>query len=225
MPGRTIAIADIHGCLAAFDRLLEVLRLQKEDQLVLLGDYVDRGPDSAGVIDRVLALKEECEVFTILGNHDELMLQVIDGETWKEGHWLAYGGKETLKSYGLESVEGIPSEHVRFLKDCLPYCESEHHFFTHASYLETKPLKKTPATVLRWESLNLRTPGPHKMNKVAVLGHTAQKKTHNILYLGHLICIDTYCYGDGLLTALDIHTGEYWQTSQNLEGVLRKRLK
>ena len=71
---------------------------------------------------------------------------------------------------------------------------------------------------LRWQSLKISTPGPHGSGKKVVVGHSAQK-TGEILDLGHLICIDTYCFGGGWLTALDVHTQETWQT--NRQGALR----
>ena len=214
MAQRVIAIGDVHGCLAAFDAVLAAIDPEPSDSLILLGDFVDRGPDSAGVIDRLIELRERCFLFTIMGNHDELMLEVIEESTWKFGQWLMYGGEQTLQSYGTDKVSDIPKEHVEFLRNCIPCCETEHHFFTHANYLEGKPLKKMPGDVLRWESLKARIPGPHNSGKMAVLGHTAQKDGH-LLYSGYFLCIDTYCYGTGHLTAFEVNTGEYWQADRD----------
>ena len=212
-------MGDVHGCLAALDAVVNAIDLDPSDSLILLGDFVDRGPDSAGVLDRLIELRERCFLFTIMGNHDELMLDVLEERMWNLGKWLMYGGQQTLKSYGTDSVSDIPKAHIEFLKGCLPYCETEHHFFTHANYLENKPLPKTPDQVLRWESLQARSPGPHYSGKMAVLGHTAQKDGC-LLYRGHLLCLDTYCYGTGCLTAFDVGTGEYWQA--NRQGNLLK---
>ena len=214
MTQRVIAIGDIHGCLAALDAVLDAIDLQPSDSLILLGDFVDRGPDSAGVIDRLIELRERCFLFPILGNHDEMMLDVIRENTWKLGQWLMYGGEQTMRSYGTDKVSGIPKEHREFLRSCLPFCETEHHFFTHANYLEGKSLEKTPGDILRWESLKERMPSPHKSGRMAVLGHTAQKDGL-ILYSGYLLCLDTYCYGSGHLTAFEVNTGEYWQADRS----------
>lgn len=226
MAGRIIAVGDVHGCLAAFDAILDAVELERTDSLILLGDFVDRGPDSAGVIDRLIELQERCFLFTIMGNHDELMLDVIEERSWNLGKWLMYGGQQTMQSYGTDSVKDIPKSHAVFLKNCIPYCETEHHFFTHANYLEGKSLAKTPEMVLRWESLQARMPGPHHSGKMAVLGHTAQKDG-KILYNGYLLCIDTYCYGTGYLTAFEVHTGEYWQADRQGElakhGIFRQK--
>ena len=74
--------------------------------------------------------------------------------------------------------------------------------------------------MLRWQSIRDRQPGPHTSGKIAVVGHTAQ---HNgeILDLGHLVCIDTYIYGDGWLTALDVETKQAWQVDQEGRSRLR----
>jgi len=213
MAQRVIAVGDVHGCLAAFDAVLAAMDLEPSDSLILLGDFVDRGPDSAGVIDRLIELRERCFLFAIQGNHDELMLEVVEESTWKLGHWFMYGGEQTMRSYGTDKVSDIPKEHVEFLRSCVPFCETEHHFFTHANYLEDKPLAKTPGMILRWESLQARMPGRHQSGKMAVLGHTAQKDGQ-ILYSGYLLCLDTYCYGTGHLTAFEVNTGEYWQADR-----------
>ena len=207
-------MGDVHGCLVALDAVLSAIDLQPSDSLILLGDFVDRGPDSAGVIDRLIELRECCFLFAILGNHDELMLDVVEERSWNLGQWLMYGGEQTMRSYGTDKVSDIPKTHIEFLQSCVPFCETEHHFFTHANYLEGKSLRKTPGATLRWESLKDRMPGPHNSGKMAVLGHTAQKDGR-ILYPGYLLCLDTYCYGSGRLTAFEVNTGEYWQADRN----------
>lgn len=214
MAERVIAIGDIHGCLAAFDALLNAIDLESSDSLILLGDFVDRGPNSAGVIDRLIELRERCFLFPIMGNHDELMLDVLEERTWNLGKWLMYGGEQAMQSYGTDSVSDIPKEHVEFLRNCIPFCETERHFFTHANYLEGKTLAKTPGMTLRWESIEIRKPGPHNSGKMAVVGHTAQKNGR-IFYNGYLLCLDTYCYGNGRLTAFEVNTGEYWQADRD----------
>ena len=94
--------------------------------------------------------------------------------------------------------------------------------FVHANYLPTRPMESQPKFVQRWESLRSRCPPPHYSGKTVILGHTSQR-TGEILDLGYLKCIDTYCYGGRWLTALDIETGEVWQTNQ--DGRLRSALQ
>src|SRR5689334_22963347 len=95
---RTLAIGDIHGHLAHLDALLDAVALTPEDHLILLGDYVDRGPDSAGVLNRVMALYRTHRVFPIKGNHEQMMLDArTSPETFFE--WFINGGDAALVSY------------------------------------------------------------------------------------------------------------------------------
>src|SRR5689334_11414198 len=116
---RLLAIGDIHGNLKALDTLLATIALQPEDVLVTLGDYVDRGPDSRGVLDRLIELNRSAQLIALRGNHDELMLQARDGE--ERRMWWTCGGKNTLASYGCpvlddEQLRKIPDNHWHFLE-------------------------------------------------------------------------------------------------------------
>jgi len=128
--------------------------------------------------------------------------------------WLPFGGEATLRSYGVRRPEDIPAEHIAFLRGCRLWHESSRHFFVHGNYLADVPLCDQPRETLLWESLKTRLPGPHVSGKTAVVGHTAQK-SGEILDLGHLKCIDTWCYGDGWLTALDVESGRVWQADKH----------
>ena len=213
---RTIAIGDIHGCLPALNALLADIRPRPDDTLVLLGDYIDRGPDSRGVIERLLALQRECRLVPLMGNHDEMMLQVYDGQKQLYIDWLLFGGSATLESYGAQGMEDIPDAHVEFLRSCPLYYETDHHFYAHGSYVAELPLAAQPRETLLWESLKVRQPGPHCSGKTAILGHSSQH-SGEILDLGHIKCIDTRCYDQGWLTALDIESGQVWQVDKRGE--------
>lgn len=215
---RIIAIGDIHGYSQALAALLNAVRPQPDDTIVTLGDYVDRGPDSRGVIEMLLALEQHCRLVPILGNHDEMMLDIAHGRREFFENWLSYGGTATLASYGCARPSQIPDAHLAFLERCQDYYETERHFFVHGNYWPGLPLPEHRALELRWESLRQRTPGPHMSGKIAVVGHTAQKDGE-ILDLGYLKCIDTWCYGGKWLTALDVQQGTVWQADQ--EGQLR----
>jgi serine/threonine protein phosphatase 1 len=218
MPGRTIAIGDIHGCATALAKLIETVGPQPDDTIVTLGDYVDRGPRSREVIDQLIALKGRCRLVPLLGNHDEAMLGVLSGEQTIQS-WIAIGGLPTLESYGFAgNLDVFPAEHVEFLQSCLPYFETDSHFFVHANYDPRLALERQDRITLRWLSLREHNPGPHISHKVAVVGHTPQARGE-YLYLGYLICIDTgCCYGDWL-TALDVEHGRLWQANE--QGELR----
>ncbi len=218
MSGRLIAIGDIHGCAAALDALLTAIAPQPTDTIVTLGDYVDRGPDSKGVIDRLIALSQRCGLVALQGNHEEMMLQVVrDGQP--PYHWLQYGGVDTLDSYGFcGDVKVIPAEHHAFFKAMVDYYETEQHVFVHANYDPDLPMEKQSRQNLRWLKLSDVTPTPHMSGKRFVLGHT-HDEGGEIFDIGHLVCLDTYCYGGGWLTAMDVHTGQVWQS--NFDGQLR----
>ncbi len=220
MRPRTIAIGDIHGCSVALDVLLDALKIRPDDTVVTLGDYLDRGPDSRGVIDRLIRLGERCHLVPVLGNHDQTLLDVLAGSqpiAW----FFDIGGIATIDSYGKGRDLGlIPIEHVEFLESCREFHETETHIFVHANYYADLPMEEQPVGTMRWESLRDGIPGPHHSGKTVIVGHTAQKHGE-ILDLDYLKCIDTFCYGGGWLTALEVFTGETWQANQR--GQLRLR--
>lgn len=218
MSGRTIAIGDIHGCSAALDAILAAMAPQPDDILVVLGDYVDRGPDSKGVIDRLIDLGSRCQLIALHGNHEEMMLDVIrDGQP--PYRWLQYGGVETLDSYRFAGdMSVIPNEHREFFASMRDFYETEDHFFVHANYDPALALAEQPRFLLRWQKLTDATPAAHRNGKRAIVGHT-HDRDGEIVDLGYLVCLDTYCYGGGWLTAMDVHSGKVWQA--DLNGGLR----
>jgi serine/threonine protein phosphatase 1 len=219
MASRIIAIGDIHGCSAALRALTEAIAPQRDDTLIPLGDCVDRGPDSCGVLEQLLLLRERCRLFPLVGNHEEMMLNYLDGRPQPDD-WLLVGGAETLASYGSTSTPAsIPREHIDYIRSWGDCFESDTHFFVHASYEPERPLAKQHWQSMRWNTLRGEIPPPHESGKTAVVGHTSLKNGE-ILDLGHLVCIDTYCWGGGWLTALDTTTGQIWQA--NREGRLRQ---
>ena len=96
---RTIAIGDIHGCSIALTALIDAIVPQSDDTVVTLGDYVDRGIDSMGVLDQLIELGSRCNLVPILGNHDQMMLHARDGKSDFQ-FWLNCGGDSALDSYG-----------------------------------------------------------------------------------------------------------------------------
>jgi serine/threonine protein phosphatase 1 len=115
---RTFVIPDIHGCsLTLWQLLFHKLGLQKSDTLYLLGDYIDRGPDSKGVIDSILELQRDgYDVQAIKGNHEQMLIDFVEsGSDEMLEYWLENGGTETLQSYGTEDENPvIPREHIDF---------------------------------------------------------------------------------------------------------------
>jgi serine/threonine protein phosphatase 1 len=215
MDTRVIAIGDIHGCANALRKVVELIEPQPTDTLIPLGDAVDRGPDSRQVIDELLQLRDKCQLVPLLGNHEEMMLTYLDGKLQAD-NWLQFGGAATLKSYGNSKGKGgaIPDEHVDFIRSWGDYFETISHFFAHACYEPDRPLNQQHWQTMRWQSLKLGVPEPHVSGKTAVVGHTSLKDGE-IIDLGYLVCIDTYCWGGRWLTALDAKTGQVWQVDRD----------
>jgi serine/threonine protein phosphatase 1 len=214
--GRTIAVGDIHGCSAALAALLDVLKPAASDTLVFLGDYIDRGPDSRGVLDQLVALAGRCRLVPLLGNHEELLIAAVRDRAALRS-WLTTGGVEALRSYGWARrgpprplKDWLPERHWEFLLGCQAYHETPTHFFVHAGYVPELPLDQQPAAALRWRVTDAYTTRPHCSGKVAIVGHTPQR-SGEVLDLGFLIDIDTNCHRGGWLTALEVHTRQVWQ--------------
>jgi serine/threonine protein phosphatase 1 len=228
---RLLAIGDIHGCLRALETLLAAVSPQPDDQIITLGDYVDRGPDSRGVLERLVALYDRGRLVPLIGNHDLMLLQARD---IPDSLWLGFGGDATLRSYGIAEpmieqalgnewngealLGGIPERHWQFLeRDCVPYFETQTHFFVHANAYPDVPLSEQPDFMLYWEKLI--EPCAHVSGKIMVCGHTRQKNGVP-LDLGTTICIDTNIYEGGWLTCLDVLARYVWQANEN--GELRQ---
>jgi serine/threonine protein phosphatase 1 len=217
--GRTIAIGDVHGCSAALAALLDAVAPAREDTLVTLGDLIDHGPDSPGVLRLLIDLARRCRLVPLLGNHEEMLLAALADRAGLR-KWLACGGVGTLQSYGWVSggprrplSAWIPEPHRQFLACCRPYFETATHLFVHAGLVPELPIDRQPALALRWRVTDARTARPHASGKVVVVGHTPQR-SGEVLDLGFLICIDTNCARGGWLTALETGTGRTWQADR-----------
>ncbi|WNJ20675.1 metallophosphoesterase family protein [Pontibacter sp. G13] len=130
---RKFAISDIHGCNKTLRTLLERrLEITPKDELYLLGDLVDRGPDSKGVIDYIIQLKEAgYQVNCLKGNHEEMMVQAARNSR-ETAMWLYNGGKETLQSFNIEDPGQISDKYLDFV-DSLPFFyEVDEYILVHA---------------------------------------------------------------------------------------------
>ncbi|VTR94618.1 serine threonine protein phosphatase : Serine/threonine protein phosphatase OS=Rhodopirellula baltica (strain SH1) GN=RB5905 PE=4 SV=1: Metallophos [Gemmata massiliana] len=224
--GRTIAIGDIHGCANALTALLDAVAPERDDTVVTLGDYTDRGPDSRRVIDRLIALAGQCNLIPLLGNHEEALLDALR-DTSSLRRWLTLGGADTLRSYGWISggprralTDWIPELHRTFLSGCHDYYETPTHLFVHAGYVPDLAMAEQSGLALRWRVTDAATAESHYSGKVAVVGHTPQR-SGEVLDLGFLVCIDTNCVRGGWLTALDVATNQVWQVDR--DGKLRTK--
>ena len=136
-------IPDIHGCANTLKVLLEnMLLVKKHDQLYFLGDYIDRGPDSKGVLDYLMHLQEEeYGVHFIKGNHEDMCLKAFKADQNKkflglkheeQKEWENVGAKETLKSFGVKHPREIPQKYIDWMEACVPYIELENYVLVHA---------------------------------------------------------------------------------------------
>ena len=112
---RRFAIADIHGCARTLAALLAQIDLQRDDTLFLLGDYIDRGPDSKGVLDQLLALQADgFDLWPLRGNHEQMLLDALDDNTVLP-FWKMNGGGATLYNFGVKHPKELPSRYLDFI--------------------------------------------------------------------------------------------------------------
>ena len=217
---RILAIGDIHGCSTALHTLLDQIQPGRDDILVTIGDYVDRGPDSKGVLDTLMELERTTQLKPLLGNHEILFTESVTGKLPIEG-WLNVGGRETVQSYrgtGDWDLANVSDDHLRFLEErCLRYWEGERFAFVHASANAVLPFSEQTDDWLMWT--RFENTYPHVSGKVIICGHTAQKDGLPALR-PQAVCIDTWAYGEGWLTCMDVNEGTFLQANQ--QGRTRK---
>jgi calcineurin-like phosphoesterase family protein len=217
-PPRILAVGDIHGCATALEALLQVVAPTRDEPIVTLGDYVDYGLDSAGVLNRLVRLAETHRLVPLRGNHEQMMAAAREGEAELE-LWCNLGGEATLISYSPFDDHGtladVPDGHWDFLdRRCVDVHETDRHFFVHAGVVPHLPLDRQTPLVLRWQTFE--DPPPHCSGKVMVCGHTPQKSGIPRC-IGHAVCIDTHAHDGGWLTCLDVTSGNVWQANERGE--------
>lgn len=148
---RRIAITDIHGCLESFKALLDKISYTSEDVLYLLGDYIDRGPDSKGVIDLIFELREEGnEIHCLRGNHEEMFLEIAEQPAGKR-YEMYPGLAETLLSYETFHPADIPKEHLDFMRGLPYYLEVDGYLLVHAGLNFSIPDPLADLSAMLWE--------------------------------------------------------------------------
>jgi serine/threonine protein phosphatase 1 len=232
------AIGDIHGRLDLLDRIQQRIaddatrRAASRRQLVYLGDYISRGPDSAGVVDRVRDwLPEGFERITLKGNHEDLLLRFLDGEIDTGRHWLDYGGLEAMAAYGVaisdreardyasvialhEDLAGrIPASHLEFFRRLQISHRAGDYFFVHGGIRPGVPLPdQSDRDCLCIRKTFLNSDADH--GAMVVHGHSISDQPeirHN------RIGIDTGAYRSGVLTCLVLAgaTRDFLQTASS----------
>ena len=225
---RAYAVGDIHGRLDLLDQLLEKIEQDLERRparkvlLVFVGDLIDRGPNSAQVIERLRTYdRPGVETVFILGNHEEVLLRVLRGEQDLMTKWRWFGGTECLQSYGVdtgklaglsdeEALEivrsAIPEKHVKFLETFDDSCRFGDYLFVHAGIRPGVEIDQQRQSDLRW----IREPflfDETDHGFVVVHGHTIRPEVE---MRPNRIGIDTGAYRSGVLTALAIERSETW---------------
>lgn len=226
---RAYAIGDVHGRLDLLGPLLGQIeedsagRPTARTLVVFLGDLVDRGPDSAGVLDFLRHYHPPTiEPVFLFGNHEEVMLRVLGGE--RGGlldRWLRYGGAETLASYGLPAtairdlperealqlvVEAVPPAHVAFLETFADTFSFGDYLMVHAGLRPGVPLHSQTQEDLHWIWEPFLSDG-RDHGQVVVHGHTIVDEVDE---RPNRMALDTGAYRSGLLTAVGIQNGERW---------------
>jgi serine/threonine protein phosphatase 1 len=232
---RAYAIGDVHGRLDLLEEMLALIeadngrRPRARTTIVFLGDLIDRGPESAGVVERLRAYRPAfASTLFLMGNHEEVLLRVLRGEIQLLADWLQFGGAETLRSYGVDPGElramrsaealellrrKIPAEHVEFLSNFVDSASFGSYLFVHAGIRPGIALASQAPEDLRW----IREPflsDDSDHGHVVVHGHSISSEVelrHN------RIGLDTGAYRSGILSALGIDAGERWllQTGGN----------
>ena len=224
-----LAISDIHGNLEKFEKLLEIVQYNKDlDQLLLLGDYIDRGPNSRAVLDKVIQLKKEGAI-ALIGNHEKMMIDAFNGDPMNLKRWYYNGGIKTLQNYGYEiemddaeywyTTDEMPkliqmndniSDHIEILKEFPYYYETDTHIFVHAGVHPVTPIESTEPHTLVW--IREEFHNGYTGEKSVVFGHTPTNHLHESsdVYFGDnkIIGIDGGCAYGGRLYCLDVWSAQ-----------------
>jgi serine/threonine protein phosphatase 1 len=225
---RAYVVGDIHGRLDLLEDLLAKIHAELQRRpaqktlLVFVGDLIDRGPGSAQVIERLRTYRRAgIEPVFLLGNHEEVLLRILGGETSLIRSWLQFGGLQCLRSYGAEPEQlthatdeealsivraAIPREHVEFLESFADSCRFGDYLFVHAGIRPGVVLEEQSQSDLRW----IRAPflfDETDHGFVVVHGHTISEEVEE---RANRIGIDTGAYRTGVLTALVIEGNERW---------------
>jgi serine/threonine protein phosphatase 1 len=227
---RTLVVGDIHGKLDLFNLLLEKMEYRAgEDRLILIGDLVDRGENSRGVVTRAIELKREApnNVVVLRGNHEAMMLAALSHPEGEQAElWYYNGGIETLQSYMDEDGDcDVPEEHWDFLASLPTWYEDDHAIYVHASLPEgddgdfLHPDKASESPEIYW-ARNRRFYLEYS-GKTVVFGHTITGmifgERGEVWLRGSLICVDTGAYLTGVLSAIELPSRRVFSVANEVE--------
>ncbi|MGH7823736.1 MAG: metallophosphoesterase family protein [Candidatus Binatia bacterium] len=225
-------IGDIHGCCDELACLIEHLPMAESDRIVFLGDYVDRGPDSNGVISYLLDLAGQTsnELVFLKGNHEDMFLAYL-GLPGQYGDMFLYnGGGATLASYGITNhpasgdtvLPQLPPAHVEFLRKLRPYYLADRVLCVHAGVHPLKTLEEQTETETLWIR-NEFIYNRHRLPYTVIFGHTPQRE---ILFdLPYKIGIDTGLVYGNKLSCIDVQEKTVFQIERKSRKVKRSLIK
>ena len=222
--GRQFAISDIHGCAETFRKLVvEILRFSPQDTLYLLGDYVNKGPNSKGVLDFIISLNESGHnVIALKGNHESYLLQSLQ-DPLEETNFLARGGVETLESFGVHRVQDIPASYLILIENMPLFFFLEKYILVHAGFdFESKDPFKDEYSMLNIRKMTvdlLKTGGRkvlhgHIPTTIEDIQHVLESNYSHVSIDGG--CVYTHIHSLRHLAALDLDTGELF-IQKNIE--------
>lgn len=225
---RAYAVGDIHGRLDLLEGALKLIesdfssRSKARTHVIFLGDLIDRGPDSAGVVERLRNYRPPfaTPVF-LLGNHEEVFLRILNGDEVLLPRWLSFGGAECLLSYGLDLEQirdahpsraidlikaVVPEDHVKFIGGFADSVSFGSYLFVHAGIRPGISVSEQAPSDLRW----IRKPfleDERDHGQVIVHGHTISEQVERF---PNRIGIDTGAYKTGILTVLGLEGSDAW---------------
>ena len=170
-------ITDIHGCAKTFEELLHRIGFNRSDTLYLLGDYVDRGPDSKGVLDLVMQLSQSRhKVYCLLGNHEIMMMHAVHNSGSKDArHWRRYlGGAETLRSFGVVKPHEIANDYLEFIDSMDYYFEVDNYILVHAGLNFATPDPLEDKEAMLWIRGQTHVNYAWLNGRIVIHGHTPQ---------------------------------------------------
>lgn len=205
---RLLAIGDIHGCLDQLKALMTKVMPTPEDQVVFLGDYVDRGPASAGVIDYLIEFRTTFPATIFLrGNHEQMFADYLEGHD--PAMFLLNGGLKTLDSYQDSDRWPMPASHNTFLQELRNYYETEDYIFAHAGLRPDIPLSEQDINDLLWIRREFIS-SSYDWGKTVVYGHTPREEP---FLTETRIGLDTGCVYGRQLTCCEVRTRQIWQVA------------
>ena len=236
-PKRIFAIGDVHGCVEELNVLLSYLEqelgLDEHDAVVFIGDYIDRGPDSRGVVDRVIQVQKKIpDTITLKGNHEEMILSFLGFPGTGGGVFYKNGGRETLLSYGItafnpgdseEILNALPSSHVAFYTNLDRMVVLEDYIFVHAGLSPMKSLESQIDDEIFWIRDEF-IKNIHRFGKTVVFGHTPFKEI--LFHEPYKIGIDTGLVYKNMLSCIELRSRTTYQVqSGGAAVVVRERPK